>query len=99
MKYPHEQILYTDASNTAGTDYSVKTFNYVFHYIWTQRCQSSTWIELKAIRITLENLKDMLSNRLVKLYTDNQNGGRTVEKASMNKELQKLALSILGMSK
>lgn len=88
---PPEQILYTDASNTAGAGYSVRTFNSVVHYMWTpeQRCQSSTWRELKAVQITLESLKNMLSNRLVKLYTDNQNVVRIVGKGSMNKELQK----------
>lgn len=36
----------------------------------------------------------MLSKRLLKLFTDNQNVVRIVGKGSMNKELQNLALSI-----
>lgn len=39
----------------------------------------------------------MLSNRLLKLYSANQNAVRIAEKGSMNKELKKLALSIFSV--
>jgi ribonuclease HI len=96
---PPEQILFTDASGFAGAGYSVKTNNSLVHYMWTleQRRQSSTWRELKAVEITVMSLKEIMCNRLVKLYTDNQNVVKIVNKGSMKKELQNLSLSIFSI--
>ena len=54
--------------------------------------QSSTWIELKAVEITLKGCVDFFKNKFVKLLTDNQNVERI--SGSIKKDLQSLAIDI-----
>ena len=56
--------------------------------------KSSTWREMKAIFIILQSLSLCLSNKLVKIYTDNQNVARICNVWSMKPDLQYLALQI-----
>jgi ribonuclease HI len=53
--------------------------------------KSSTYRELKAVFITLDSLNNFFSNRLIKLYTDNQNVVRIIRTGSMKSVLQDLA--------
>ena len=55
------------------------------------RIKSSTWRELKAVKNILESLQLMLCGKLVKLYTDNQNVVKIVQKGSMKLDLQVIA--------
>lgn len=56
--------------------------------------KSSTWREMKAIFIILQSLSLCLSNKLVKIYTDNQSVARICNVGSMKPDLQYLALQI-----
>jgi hypothetical protein len=58
------------------------------------RDQSSTWRELKTIANNIQFLKNDLSGKFVKIYTDNQNVVSIVNKGSMKSELQDIALHI-----
>lgn len=53
--------------------------------------KSSTYRELKAVFITLDSLNNFFSDRLIKLYTDNQNVVRIIRTGSMKSVLQDLA--------
>ena len=55
------------------------------------RIKSSTWRELKAVKNILESLQLMLCGKLIKLYTDNQNVVKIVQKGSMKLDLQVIA--------
>ena len=67
--------------------------------MWTpdEASKSSTYRELKAVHITVLSLLSDLKNRLVKLYTDNQNVARIINCGSMRRELQDIALNIFDL--
>jgi hypothetical protein len=53
-----------------------------------ERDKSSTWRELKTVANNIQSLKNDLSGKFVKIYTDNQNVVSIVNKGSMKTELQ-----------
>ena len=59
--------------------------------------KSSTCRELKAVFITLFSLQEVFQNRLVKMYTDNQNVVRITNTSIMKSELQSLAIEIFNL--
>ena len=99
QKFLPEHIVYTDASSFACAGFSVNSANSVVHKMWSpeEAKKSSTYRELKAVSITLRSLIDLLSNRTVKLFTDNQNVVRIISAGSMKSELQDLAIDIFYM--
>ncbi|VDI58027.1 Hypothetical predicted protein [Mytilus galloprovincialis] len=78
-----ERIIYSDASEYAGAGFTVGD-NHIVHFMWDKedRIKSSTWRELKAVKNILESLQLMLCGKLVKLYTDNQNVVKIVQKGT-----------------
>ena len=94
-----EKIIFSDASRHAGAGFTCERCHKVVHYMWDdiEKCKSSTWRELKSLEIILLSLKDVLSGRLVKIFTDNQNVVRIACKGSMVDELHQLALCIFGI--
>ncbi|CAG2209771.1 unnamed protein product [Mytilus edulis] len=84
-----------DASEYAGAGFTVGD-NHIVHFMWDKedRIKSSTWRELKAVKNILESLQLMLCGKLVKLYTDNQNVVKIVQKGSMKLDLQVISLDI-----
>jgi len=58
--------------------------------------QSSTWRELKAVRMTLQSLVSKLKNKRVKWFSDNQNVVRILEIGSKNPLLQEEALAVFS---
>ncbi|CAG2235577.1 unnamed protein product [Mytilus edulis] len=90
-----ERIIYSDASEYAGAGFTVGD-NHIVHFMWDKedRIKSSTWRELKAVKNILESLQLMLCGKLIKLYTDNQNVVKIVQKGSMKLDLQVIALDI-----
>ncbi|CAG2193214.1 unnamed protein product [Mytilus edulis] len=90
-----ERIIYSDASEYAGAGFTVGD-NHIVHFMWDKedRIKSSTWRELKAVKNILESLQLMLCGKLVKLYTDNQNVVKIVQKGSMKLDLQVISLDI-----
>ncbi|VDI60152.1 Hypothetical predicted protein [Mytilus galloprovincialis] len=75
--------LLEDASEYAGAGFTVGD-NHIVHFMWDKedRIKSSTWRELKAVKNILESLQLMLCGKLVKLYTDNQNVVKIVQKGT-----------------
>jgi ribonuclease HI len=92
-----DKIVYTDASSFPCECFAVETYTRVVHKMWSseEALKSSTYRELKAVFITLFSLQDVFQNRLVKIYTDNQNVVRITNAGSMKSELQSLAIEIL----
>lgn len=64
--------------------------------MWTseESGKSSTWREMKAVETTLLSSADKISNRTVKVYTDNQNVVKIVKSGSMKKDLHDIACKI-----
>ena len=92
-----ERIVFADASSFAGAGFvELNGKHTVVHFMWKNEevNKSSTWREMKAIFIILQSLSLCLSNKLVKIYTDNQNVARICNVGSMKPDLQYLALQI-----
>jgi len=58
--------------------------------------QSSTWRELRAVRMVLESFQAKLKNERVRWFTDNQNVIRIVQYGSKKPALQSEALGIFS---
>jgi len=63
---------------------------------WTgnEATQSSTWREVKAVQYMCTSHKTLLSNSVVKWYSDNQNVEKVIARGSMKQVLQELAVQI-----
>jgi hypothetical protein len=59
-----------------------------------KRAKSSTWRELKTVHIILLSLSEYLTEKIVKVFTDNQNVVRIACKGRMIRELHQLAMDI-----
>ena len=94
-----ERIVYSDASDYAAAGVLLQSNNEVVHVMFDEsdKNQSSTYRELKAVQFVLLSLRSHLSGRFVKLYTDNQNVVRIINVGSMKIELQKIALLIFEL--
>ena len=94
-----DKIVYTEASSFACAGFAVETYTTVVHKMWSseEALKSSTYRELKAVFITLFFLQEVFQNRLVKMYTDNQNVVRITNTGSMKLELQSLAIEIFNL--
>ncbi|CAC5411056.1 unnamed protein product [Mytilus coruscus] len=94
-----DRIVFTDASGFASAGFAVQTSNKIVHKMWTpdEAKKSSTFRELSAVFITLFSLLPDFQNRLVKIYTDNQNVVKIVQAGSMRSELQEIALKIFNL--
>ena len=99
VKSVPDRLIYTDASSFACAGFSVQTCNSVVHKMWTadEASKSSTFRELKAVHITILSLLPDLRNRLVKVYTDNQNVARIINCGSMRQELQNISLNLFDL--
>ncbi|CAC5361319.1 unnamed protein product [Mytilus coruscus] len=89
---------FTDASDGAAGGF-VANSDYTMH---NQRLQhevikSSTWRELKAVELSIESFKHLLSNSSVSFFADNQNVVGIIQKGSKVPELHTLALSIFNI--
>jgi hypothetical protein len=64
--------------------------------MWTtdEALESSTWRELKAIKLALCSFQHVLSGKSLNWYIDNQNCVKIVEASSMKENLQAIAMSI-----
>ena len=93
------KIVYTDTSSFACAGFTVETYTRVVHKMWSSKeaLKSSTYRKLKAVFITLFSLQEVFQNRLVKMYTDNQNVVRITNTGSVKSELQSLAIEIFNL--
>ena len=67
--------------NMACTFCNESSENMVANGQWSvnEAAQSSTWRELRAVRMVLESFKVKLQNKCVRWFTDNQNVARIVQ--------------------
>ena len=94
------RVVYTDASSTGSGGYTVQHGCYIAHGLWLpeEAEKSSTWREIRALRMVLEALKSKLSNERVRWFTDNQNAARILLVGSKKPDLQEEALAIFSIS-
>ena len=92
-------IIYSDASNVAAAACTVEIDRKNFHKIWTTDAalESSTWRELKAIKLALCSFQHVFSGKSLNWYIDNQNCVKIVEASSMKENLQAIAMSIFSI--
>jgi ribonuclease HI len=92
-----DKIVCTEASSFACAGFTVETYTRVVHKMWSseEALKSSTYRELKAVLLALFSLQEVFQNRLVNIYTDNQNVVRITNTGSMKSELQSLAIDNL----
>ena len=92
-------MVYSDASDTGFGGYTVEHAGEVDHGHWDplEAQQSSTWRELRAVRLVLESLMVKLKNCTVEWFTDNQNVARILQVGSKTPLLQKEALCVFSL--
>ena len=93
------RLVYSDASSTGYGGYLVEHGNKIANEQWSESeaKQSSTWRELKAVRLVLESFQTKLENERVRWFTDNQNVVRIVQHGSRIPDLQAEALTIFSV--
>ena len=94
------RVVYSDASDTGYGGYTVEHGHHMAQGLWTQdeATRSSTWRELRAVRMVLESLMEKLRNQRVRWFSDNQNVVRILQTGSKKHDLQCEALAIFSMS-
>ena len=92
------RIVYADASSTGYGGYTVEHGCYIAHGPWTaeEAARSSTWRELRAVRMVLESLAPKLKNERIRWFSDNQNVVRILQTGSRKPDLQTEALAIFS---
>lgn len=91
------KVVYSDASNDAcGAVLDVDGVKKISQCNWSEeeKTKSSTWRELKAVRLALEAFRSDLSNRTIAWFTDNQSIVSIVSNGSKVQNLQDLALEL-----
>ena len=88
-------LVYSDASAIAGAAY-IDCEGAVAHKTWSveEKLQSSTFRELLAIHFSLYSFRKKLSGKRVIWNTDSKNCVQIIEKGSMKKDLNGMALDI-----
>ena len=94
------RMVYADASSTGYAGYTVEHGCYIAHGPWTaeEAVRSSTWRELRAVRMVLESLTPKLKNERIRWFSDNQNVVRILQTGSRKPDLQKEALAIFSVA-
>ena len=84
------RMVYSDASDIGYGGYMVEHGCHIAHGQWAtdEAGRSSTWRELRAVRLVLEQLVSKLANERVCWFTDNQNVARILLVGSRMTELQ-----------
>ena len=93
------RVAYSDASDMGYGGYMVEHGNLVANGQWStdEARQSSTWRELRAVKMVLESFQSKLKHERVRWFTDNQNVVRIVQYGSTKPSLQAEALGIFSL--
>lgn len=96
---PTQTIVYSDASQSGCGAFIVESNVSVFHDTWSNEDArgSSTYREIKAVRLALRAYGQLLANSSVKWFSDSQTCVHVVKVGSTNLELQNEALSIMSL--
>ena len=92
------RIVYSDARDMGFGGYTVDHGGCIATGQWSEveARQSSTWRELRAVRLVLESFYSQLENGRVHWFTDNQNVVRIVLHGSRKPDLQVDALVLFA---
>lgn len=92
------RVVYSDASSTGFGGYCVEHGDQVVTGQWSKEetTQSSTWRELRAVRLVLDTICQKVKNFRVRWFTDNQNVARIILYGSRKPILQEEALAIFA---
>ena len=90
------RIVYSDASSSACGGFTVGVQNSTVHRTWSEeeKLKSSAWRELMGIKTVLISTLHVLEGHTIKWYTDNKAVEAILEKGSMKRDLQEIALDI-----
>ena len=93
------RVVYSDASGSGYGGYCVEHGGHIATGKWSENevCQSSTWRELRAVHLVLQDLGPKLKNHRVRWFTDNQNVARIVLIGSRKPILHEEAMAILSI--
>ena len=92
------RVVYSDASASGYGGYIVEHGNLIANGAWSDEAiQSSTWRELRSIKVVLQSFQTKLRNERVHWFTDNQNVARIVHHGSIKPALQAEALAIFSL--
>ncbi|VDH90196.1 Hypothetical predicted protein [Mytilus galloprovincialis] len=88
-----QSVVYSDASNTGYGGYVVETPFNIAHGMWSEceASKSSTWKELNAVRNILLSMINVLKDKRIKWFSDNQNVVTIVEKVWVPRTLNEKA--------
>ena len=93
------RVVFTDASDSGYAGYTVQHGPHIAQGMWPEEStRSSTWRELRAVRVVLDALATKLANERVRWFTDNQNVVRILTVGSKKADLQEQALAIFSIS-
>ena len=94
------RVVFSDASDSGYGGYMVEHGGCIANGQWTREeaQQSSTWRELRVVRLVFESFGPQLQNERVKWFTDNQNVVRIVLCGSKKPILQQEALAVFDAS-
>lgn len=93
------RLVYSDASSTGYGGYTVEHGPQLAHGMWSEEeaAKSSTWRELRGVRLVLESLASKLHNERLRWFTDNQNVARILVSGSKTPQLQAEALAVFSL--
>ena len=94
------RVVYSDASDMGYGGFTVEHSCHVAHGSWSEEetTQSSTWRELRAVRMVLESLVPKLKNERVRWFSDNQNVVRILDVGSKQPHLQQETLAVFTIA-
>ena len=74
-------------------------WSHIAHGRWSEEeaGRSSTWREIRAVRMVLKSMIQLLKNECIKWFSDNQNV-RILQVGSRKVELQQEALAVFAMA-
>ena len=94
------RVVYSDASDTGYGGFTVEHGCHIAQGRWFEKeaKQSSTWREIKAVRLVLESPIPKLKNERIQWFSDNQNVVRILQVGSKKEHLQEEALAIFSIA-
>ena len=94
------QVVYSDNSDTGYGEFTVENGCHIAQGRWSEdeAKRSSTWRDIRAVRLMLESLIPMLKNKHIQWFSDNQNVVRILQVGSKKEHSQQEALAVFSMS-
>lgn len=96
---PTYTLVYSDASNLGPGSYIVNCRDSVYRSLWSEseKHKSSTFREVKAVRLALRAYGDILQGRTVKWFSDSQSCVKVIQAGSTKSDLQLESLKFFDL--